>query len=60
MPPTFNPGSFESQVLQRLTALETELRLIRRNGHLAPALSGGLGGGVALSLIIVGRLLKLW
>ena len=59
MPP-FNPDSFEGQVIQRLTALETEMRLINRNGRLVPALYRSLGGGIPLSLVIVGRLLKIW
>ena len=59
MPPPFDPDSFEGQVLQRLTAVETEMRLLR-NGRSHPALWGSLGGGVPLGLVIVGRLLGLW
>jgi cysteine synthase len=49
----FDPDSFEAQVLQRLTAVETELKLMRRNGWL----SGGAGGTVVAALFLIARLM---
>jgi hypothetical protein len=50
---------FQREVLQRLTAVETELKLMRRNGWGKLAGSGGTGGGVAVGLIVVARFLGL-
>lgn len=47
--------AFQKEVLQRLTAVETELKMMRRNGWFA----GGTGGGVAVGLFIVARLMGL-
>jgi len=51
--------AFQQEVLQRLTAVETELKLMRRNGWGKLAGSGGTGGGVAVALIVAARMLGL-
>lgn len=50
-----NLDEFQAQVLQRLTAVETELKMMRRNGWFA----GGTGGTVAVGLFVVARMLGL-
>lgn len=51
--------AFQREVLQRLTAVETELKLMRRNGWGKLAGSGGTGGGVAVVVLVVARLMGL-
>ncbi|KKN38046.1 hypothetical protein LCGC14_0757580 [marine sediment metagenome] len=51
--------TFQREVLQRLTAVETELKLMRRNGWGKLAGSGGTGGGVAVALIVIARMMGL-
>ena len=56
---TFNPDSFEGQVLQRLTAVEVEIKNLKRslNGRFGWPISGGFGGGVAVGVFLVAKAL---
>ncbi len=53
------PEEFQMEVLQRLTKVETELKMMRRNGWGSLTTSGGLGGGVAVGILIAARALGL-
>ena len=62
----FNPDSFEGQVLQRLTAVEVEVRNLKDslagklNHHRVDLpIAGGVGGALATAVFVLARLLGL-